>query len=65
MGTSYQRLTGLYSELTKSYDKLLSNNEKLLAGNTEETKKLIVQLNNAREDLQRREDQMKRFSCFE
>ncbi len=62
MGTSYQRLTGLYSELTKSYDKLLSNNEKLLAGNTEETKKLIVQLNNAREDLQRREDQMKKDS---
>jgi chemotaxis protein MotB len=62
MGTSYQRLTGLYNELTKSYDKLLSNNEKLLAGNTEETKKLIVELNNAREDLQKREDQMKKDS---
>lgn len=62
MGTSYQRLTNLYSELTKSYDKLLSNNEKLLAGNTEETRKLILQLNAAREDLQRREDQMKKDS---
>ena len=62
MGTSYQRLTGLYGELTKSYDKLLSNNEKLLAGNTEETRKLIIQLNNAREDLQHREDQMKKDS---
>lgn len=62
MGTAYQRLTSLYKELTKSYDKLLSNNEKLLAGNTEETKKLIVELNRTREDLQKREDQMKKDS---
>lgn len=62
MGTAYQRLTGLYNELTKSYDKLLSNNEKLLAGNTEETRKLIIELNRTREDLQRREDQMKKDS---
>ena len=62
MGTSHQRLTGLYNELTKSYDKLLSNNEKLLAGNTEETRKLILELNRTREDLQRREDQMKKDS---
>ena len=62
MGTDYQRLTSLYTELTKSYDKLLSNNEKLLAGSTEETRKLIVQLNQAREDLQRREDQMRKDS---
>lgn len=62
MGTSYQRLTSLYTELTKSYDKLLSNNEKLLAGNSEETRKLILQLNSTREDLQRRDDQMKKDS---
>ncbi|HRH66334.1 MAG TPA: OmpA family protein [Bacteroidia bacterium] len=61
-GRSYRRLTDLYNELTKSYDKLLSNNEKLLAGNTEETKKLIVQLNQIREDLQRKEDKMKKDS---
>jgi len=62
MGTDYQRLTSLYNELTKSYEKLLANNEKLLAGSTEETRKLIVQLNQAREDLQRREDQMRKDS---
>ncbi len=62
MGSDYQRLTSLYNELTNSYDKLLSNNEKLLAGNTEETKKLIIELNNARENLQKKEDQMKRDS---
>ena len=62
MGNSYQRLTNLYAELTKSYDKLLSNNDKLLTGNTEETKKLILELNRSREDLQRRDDQMKKDS---
>jgi chemotaxis protein MotB len=59
-GNSYRRLTGLYNELMKSYDKLLTNNEKLLAGNTEETKKLIAQLNQAKEDLQKKEDQLKK-----
>ena len=61
-GRSYRRLTDLYGELTKSYDKLLSNNEKLLAGNTEETRKLISDLNHLKEDLQRKEDQMRRDS---
>ena len=61
-GRSHRRLADLYNELTKSYDKLLSNNEKLLAGNTEETKKLIVQLNQIKEDLQRKEDKMKKDS---
>lgn len=62
MGTAYHRLTGLYGELTKSYDKLLANNEKLLAGNTEETRKLIAELDKTREELQRREDKMKKDS---
>lgn len=63
MGTAYYRLTNLYTELTKSYDKLLANNERLLAGNTEETRKLIAELNRAKEDLQKREDQMRRDSA--
>lgn len=62
MGNAYNRLTSLYGELNKSYDKLLSNNEKLLAGNTEETRKLIAELNNTRNELQRREDRMKKDS---
>lgn len=61
-GTSYRRLTDLYSELTKSYDKLLSNNEKLLAGNTEETKRLIAQLIQIKEDLIKKEDKIKKDS---
>ena len=62
MGNAYQRLTSLYSELTKSYDNLLDNNEQLLAGNTAETKRLILELNAARESLQKKEDQMRRDS---
>ncbi len=61
-GISYRRLTDLYSELTKSYDKLLSNNEKLLAGNTEETKRLIAQLIQIKEDLIKKEDKIKKDS---
>jgi chemotaxis protein MotB len=60
MSSANSRLTSLYDELSKSYDKLLFNNEKLLAGNTEETKKLIAQLNQTKEDLQKKEDQLKK-----
>jgi chemotaxis protein MotB len=61
-GISYRRLTDLYSELTKSYEQLLSNNEKLLAGNTEETKRLIAQLIQIKEDLIKKEDKIKKDS---
>ncbi len=59
-GEDYRRLTSLYDQLTKSYDKLISNNEKLLAGSNDETKKLIGQLNDARIDLQKKEDELKK-----
>ncbi|REJ83001.1 MAG: flagellar motor protein MotB [Bacteroidetes bacterium] len=61
-GRSYRRLNDLYGELTKSYDKLLANNEKLLAGNTEETRRLISQLSQIREELQAKEDKIKKDS---
>jgi chemotaxis protein MotB len=61
-GVAYRRLTGLYEDLTESYDKLLANNERLLAGNTEETRKLISQLNIVQEDLQRKEDRLRKDS---
>ena len=59
-GDDFRRITSLYNELTKSYDKLLANNDKLLTGSTEETKKLIAQLNDARTDLQKKEDELKK-----
>ncbi len=62
LGNANQRMSALHHELTLSYDRLLVNNEKLLAGNTEDTRKLIMQLNKAQEDLQSREDRIKRDS---
>jgi chemotaxis protein MotB len=62
LGNANARMSALYAELTKSYDRLLVNNEKLLAGNTEETRKLIDQLNKAQLDLQFREDKLKKDS---
>jgi chemotaxis protein MotB len=62
LGTAYQRQAGLYNELSKSYDKLLANNEKLLAGSTEEIRGLIAQLSKSKEDLQLREDHIKKDS---
>ncbi len=61
-GRSSRRLSDLYNELMKSYDKLLANNEKLLSGNTEETRKLISQLNDLQKDLQLKEDRLRRDS---
>jgi chemotaxis protein MotB len=61
-GHSSRRLSDLYNELMKSYDKLLANNEKLLSGNTEETRKLIAQLNELQKDLQLKEDRLRRDS---
>lgn len=62
LGNSNQRMSALHRELTLSYDRLLLNNEKLLAGNTEDTRKLIEQLNKAQIDLQSREDRIKKDS---
>ncbi|MFM8431717.1 MAG: OmpA family protein, partial [Bacteroidota bacterium] len=63
-GMAYRRLNNLYENLTESYDKLLANNDRLLAGNSEETKKLINQLSKAQEDLQRKEDRMRKDSMI-
>ena len=61
-GNAYRRLNSLYEELTESYDKLLANNDRLLQGNTEETRKLIGQLNKLQEDLMQKEDRMRKDS---
>jgi chemotaxis protein MotB len=62
LGEENRRINRLNDELTKSYDKLIFNNEKLLAGNTEEMKNLIIKLDRAKEDLQRKEDEIKKDS---
>ena len=62
MGTAMTRLNGLYNELNKSYDRLISNQEKTIAGTNAETKKLIAQLQEAQEELQRKEDTLNKTS---
>jgi chemotaxis protein MotB len=63
-GLAYRRLNALYEELTESYEKLLLNNERLMQGNSEEARRLIAQLGRAQEDLQRKEDQLRRDSLI-
>lgn len=58
-GGSLRRITSVYNELSKAYEKLIANNEKLLNGNTEETKKLIGQLQETQSRLQKKEDELK------
>lgn len=62
MGTAMARLNGLYNELNKSYDRLISNQEKTIAGSNAETKKLIGQLQEAQEELQKKEDTLNKTS---
>jgi chemotaxis protein MotB len=62
MGTGMARLNGLYDELTKSYEHLVTNQEKTIAGSNAETKKLIAQLQDAQEELQRKEDTLHKTS---
>lgn len=61
--SSYRKLSSIYNELSKSYDQLLKNNEKLLSGNNEETKKLIVQLQETQVSLQKKEDALKKLEA--
>jgi len=56
MGEGTRRLTKLFNELSESYDKLSKNNEKMLASGQSENRKLISQLNETQEELQRKED---------
>lgn len=60
-GRNYRRLTDLYNELTKSYDKLIANNDKLMSGSADEQRKLIAQLNETKESLQKKEDALKKL----
>jgi len=58
-GNSLRKLSHVYSELTNAYEKLIASNEKTLSGNTEETKKLIGQLQETQLRLQKKEDELK------
>jgi chemotaxis protein MotB len=58
MSTSLNRLTTNYDKLNDTYERLLEQMGKLREGNAEDTKTLTRELQNARQDIQVREDQL-------
>jgi chemotaxis protein MotB len=62
MGRGYQRLNTYYTSLSAAHDKLQGDYDKLLAGNSEDTKRLVLQLDQTRTDLKAKEDQLRRDS---
>ena len=59
MGNSYRILTTQYDKINQLYNELLEKQRQLRDGNIEETKKILIQLQLAQEDLQKREDELK------
>ncbi len=59
MGNSYRILTTQYDKINQLYNELLDKQRQLRDGNIEETKKILIQLQLAQEDLQKREDELK------
>jgi chemotaxis protein MotB len=58
LSSTMARLTTNYDKLNETYDKLLEQMGKLREGNAEDTKKLTTELQEARKDIQGREDQL-------
>jgi len=59
LGRANRKLTELYQDLSTSYENLIANNDKLLSENQNSSKKLIVELQRAQEQLLHREDSLK------
>jgi chemotaxis protein MotB len=58
LSSTMARLTTNHDRLNETYDKLLEQMGKLREGNAEDTKKLTTELQDARKDIQGREDQL-------
>lgn len=58
MSTSLNRMTTNYDKLNDTYERLLDQMGKLREGNVEDTKKLSQELQEARKEVQAREDQL-------
>lgn len=59
MSTSLNRMTTNYDKLNQTYEKLLDQMGKLREGNAEDTKRLTRELQDARKDIQVREDELR------
>ena len=58
MATSLNRMTTNYDKLNDTYERLLDQMGKLREGNAEDTKRLSRELQDARKEVQAREDQL-------
>ncbi|MEA3447431.1 MAG: OmpA family protein [Bacteroidota bacterium] len=58
-GNSYRTLTVQYDKINELYNTLLENTEKLREGADAETKKALAMLEEARNDLQQKEDELR------
>jgi chromosome segregation ATPase len=58
-GNAYRTLTNQYDKINDLYATLLENQEKLRAGADAETQKAMVLLQQTREELQRKEDELR------
>ncbi len=59
MSTSLRRMTTNYDKLNDTYERLLEQMGKLRQGNAEDTKRLTRELQDARSDIQQREDELR------
>lgn len=59
LGQSLRQMTANYGNVNKTYQLLLDKNNELLAGNKSATEKLMKQLQQAQEDLQKQEDALR------
>jgi len=55
----YDELKDVYDELSRRYDDLRQSQEALLKGHNRETKRLLTELQNAQQDLLKKEDRLK------
>jgi len=59
LNKSLRQMTSNYDNINRTYQLLLDKNNELLAGNQSATKKLMIQLQKAQEDLQAQEDALR------
>ncbi|MFW5708219.1 MAG: OmpA family protein [Bacteroidota bacterium] len=63
VGIELRRLRENYDRLAKTYEIVLDHNEKLLEGKEMETSRIIRELQATQEDLQRREDELRKATA--
>ncbi|MDD3876242.1 MAG: OmpA family protein [Bacteroidales bacterium] len=60
LGATQRRLTENYDQLNRTYNLLLDKNRELLEGSSNETRRILEQLQQTQEELQKKEDDLKK-----